>query len=215
MTMPATVAPAALPGLDLVGQVDTWALATGSASLSVHARFLGYSTSHRADHNPRHAGQPYAPTRRRGERGQMRCSACRWFESRIFREVDGQRRYLIHLAGMSVVPGEATRASHEWVRSGYEVVEALITRRREPRQPARCPVCDGTGLVSRPPGTAGDQRGYGGAPTTRTYGCQSCDGHGVLFSEESFLTQPAARVLAQAAGFDHEIHDAYVNRTVS
>jgi hypothetical protein len=90
--------------------------------------------------------------------------ACRWFEPRIFREVDGARRYLVHRIGMSIVPTEVPYASHEWVNGAFEVVEVLTTRR----------------AGSRP-----------------------------------YLTHPAARVLAQAADYDNELHNAYVNRAVA
>jgi hypothetical protein len=49
-----------------------------------------------------------------------------------------------------------------------------------PRTPHRCPVCDGTGLVSRPPGVAGDAAGWtdtGSGP----YPCRACGGAGVLW----------------------------------
>ncbi len=49
--------------------------------------------------------------------------------------------------------------------------------------PHKCPVCNGTGLVSRPPGGAGDQPDWcdtGTAP----YNCGPCEGTGVLWREE-------------------------------
>lgn len=47
--------------------------------------------------------------------------------------------------------------------------------------PHKCPVCDGTGLVSRPPGIAGDLDSW---TDTRTgpFPCQPCNGTGVLWS---------------------------------
>ena len=47
-------------------------------------------------------------------------------------------------------------------------------------QPHKCPVCDGSGLVSRPPHIAGDVPtwdSYG----TATYPCRACTGQGVLW----------------------------------
>jgi len=52
-------------------------------------------------------------------------------------------------------------------------------------KPHKCPVCDGTGLVSRPPGTPGDQ-----LPVSSTknnigpYSCKPCFGTGILWSIE-------------------------------
>ena len=46
--------------------------------------------------------------------------------------------------------------------------------------PHKCPVCDGTGLVSRPPGIASDQMTWvdsGKAP----YGCRPCQGSGIIW----------------------------------
>ena len=43
----------------------------------------------------------------------------------------------------------------------------------------KCPVCDGTGLVSRPPGIAGDQE-YWISSSTGTYTCKCCNGSGLI-----------------------------------
>ncbi len=43
----------------------------------------------------------------------------------------------------------------------------------------KCPVCDGTGLVSKPNHIAGDQESWT-AHTTGPYPCKVCDGSGVL-----------------------------------
>lgn len=208
MTAPATIETTAetLPTADQVGCEAVWVLPSGpTSSVTVYARFLGHATSRRDQHASRHQGLAFA-------KPNTRCGACRWFEPRIFRELDQANRYLIHYAGLTSVPGETARTRHEWVRSGYEVVEALTTRRRDPdRPPAKCPVCDGTGLVSRPPGIAGDQVSWTSNGTS-PYECRACAGAGVLHTDLAFLTTPAARVLSQAAAYDVEINDAYVNR---
>ena len=46
--------------------------------------------------------------------------------------------------------------------------------------PHKCPVCDGSGLVSRPPHIAGDVATWSAG--TATYPCKSCEGKGVLWS---------------------------------
>jgi len=46
--------------------------------------------------------------------------------------------------------------------------------------PHKCPVCDGTGLVSRPPHIPGDQVIYV-TSDLRTYECPPCKGEGILW----------------------------------
>ena len=48
----------------------------------------------------------------------------------------------------------------------------------------KCPVCDGTGLVSRPPGVAGDQETWFSS-SSGPYPCRVCNGNGVLPSQQS------------------------------
>jgi RecJ-like exonuclease len=43
----------------------------------------------------------------------------------------------------------------------------------------KCPVCDGTGLVSRPPYIAGDQESWHSG-TAGPYPCKTCCGTGVV-----------------------------------
>lgn len=206
MSAPATIETTAdtLPTADQVGCEAVWVLPSSTGNVTVHARFLGHATSRRDHHSPRHHGLIFA-------KPNTRCGACRWFEPRIFRELERANRYLIHYAGLTSVPGETARTRHEFVRTGYEVVEALTTRRRDDRPPAKCPVCDGTGLVSRPPGTAGDRVSWS-STGVGPYECQACTGAGVLHTDLAFLTTPAARVLSQAAAYDQEINDAYIHR---
>jgi len=45
----------------------------------------------------------------------------------------------------------------------------------------KCPVCDGTGLVSRPPWIAGDQESWVSSTTT-PYPCKRCGGIGTIDS---------------------------------
>lgn len=196
------------PGQDQVGTIANWELWSDGKLLVTRARLLGMSSSRRSyQHTTQHPGQQYATP-------EQRCAACRWFEPRIFREVSAAKRFLVHRTGVSVVPGEVTRTRHEFFSSGHEVIESLTLRRRDTRRPpSKCPVCDGTGLVSRPPGLAGDNEQWV-ANGGRTYECRACNG-GVLYPEDVFLTAPAARVLAQAAGHDDELNHAYVNRAVS
>jgi hypothetical protein len=148
-----------LPTEHDVGHVSDWELPSGDDVINTHAWFLGMGTSYDATH--RHPGRHHAEL-------NERCRACRWFEPRIFRECD-KGRYLIHRTGRSIVPGEVSLTSHEWVSGAYEVIEALTTRRFDTRTGSRAP----------------------------------------------YLTQPAARVLAQAASHDDDLNQAYVDRAVA
>lgn len=106
----------------------------------LRGRLLGFASSHREVHD--HAvtydaeGRPLSFAAPR-----ERCSACRWFEVRLFdvehelsaggEPVDRRARYLILTSGMSVVPGEVEMRRASWTDSGYEVVELLTQRRGE------------------------------------------------------------------------------------
>jgi hypothetical protein len=48
------------------------------------------------------------------------------------------------------------------------------------RKPHKCPVCQGTGIVSRPPWIAGDI-GEWTDSGNNTYPCKACDGKGVIW----------------------------------
>jgi len=43
----------------------------------------------------------------------------------------------------------------------------------------KCPVCDGTGLVSKPPWIAGDQHTWS-TTNAAPYPCKACSGSGLL-----------------------------------
>jgi hypothetical protein len=119
-----------LPADDQVGSIADWTLPSGDGVVRTYARFIGVSSSSQTQHYA-HAGK-YAGL-------DERCRACRWFEPRIFREVDGQRRYLVHRTGRSIVPGEISLTGHEWLRGPFEVLEALTTRKRDQRTGDRTP----------------------------------------------------------------------------
>jgi hypothetical protein len=158
-----------LPTVESVGLIDTWRFPVGAdVGMSLYGKLLGVVSSRRPIHDKSHEGRAYA---RRGDQ----CGACRWFEPRIFREIYDEcepvsnpsqshlGRYLIHFAGMSIVPGETNRLRFEWAVSPHEVIELLTTRH----------------------------------------------------DRSVFLTIPAARVLAQAANFDADLKEAYLDRAIS
>ena len=51
--------------------------------------------------------------------------------------------------------------------------------------PHKCPVCDGTGLVSKPPYVAGDQNEWV-TSSTGPYACHACGGSGIVWSTVTY-----------------------------
>lgn len=47
--------------------------------------------------------------------------------------------------------------------------------------PHTCPVCNGAGTVSRPPGIAGDQETWTSGNAFDTYPCRACTGTGIIW----------------------------------
>ena len=60
--------------------------------------------------------------------------------------------------------------------------------------PHRCPVCNGTGLVSRPPYVAGDQETWV-ASEAGPYPCRACGGTGLVWEP----TEPGAPTVTRGA----------------
>lgn len=52
----------------------------------------------------------------------------------------------------------------------------------------KCPVCDGSGLVSRPPWVAADQS-YFSTPSAGPWPCKRCGGSGTIATPEGGLTR--------------------------
>ena len=51
--------------------------------------------------------------------------------------------------------------------------------------PHKCPVCDGMGLVSKPPYIAGDQSEWV-TSSIGPYPCRACGGSGIVWSAETY-----------------------------
>lgn len=47
-------------------------------------------------------------------------------------------------------------------------------------KPHKCPICNGTGLVSRPPGVAGDQVTFS-STSTGPWACIACNQTGIIW----------------------------------
>jgi hypothetical protein len=178
-----------VPNYQQLGEVSRWYLPLPNRDdedgdmeyYRTVARFVGFGTSWTDNH--------WGHRERFVPRGN-RCNACRWFEIRIFRELDieptdvapnadlerqfrdAERAgelgdYVVYKAGMSIVPDEIPYVRYDKISSPFEVVEALTTRRHTDSGP------------------------------------------------QAFITKPSAMALASGARFDVELADAYVNRAVS
>lgn len=117
------------PGSDQVGSTRSWELpgdtvdGTGVSELTFTGQYIGFGSSQRDSHI-NHDGEKYAPK-------GITCSACRWFEARIFVRASDDK-YLVFTVGQSVVDGEQPRHGYEWLTSPYEVIDKLTTLRRDP-----------------------------------------------------------------------------------
>ena len=57
----------------------------------------------------------------------------------------------------------------------------------------KCPVCNGTGLVSRPPWVAGDMPGWS-STGTGPYPCRTCGGTGTLWAPSEYHTIDSPKI---------------------
>lgn len=117
-----------LPTGDDVGVRQRWELplgrdAVGEPHTLEDATFLGFGTTRTSRHT-NHEDSDYASAN-----GKVRCSACRWYETRLFR-VHGAnpQRYLVHHTGASRVPGEVYFYRYEEAFSAHQVVELFTIR---------------------------------------------------------------------------------------
>jgi hypothetical protein len=140
-----------LPDADDAGQVRRWYLPLNDRDVNeveyyrTYARFLGVGTSHTAAHSAAVHVNGLVPK-------GTRCNACRWFEARVFRELElpadvedvaqlsdpadarlGQ--YVMHYAGMSTAPGEVSLYRYDTTTSAFMVIESMTTRRLTDRGP--------------------------------------------------------------------------------
>lgn len=180
----------ALPTREDAGQLRRWYLpikppGDREEEFQYHvtyARFLGLGTSFAETHSG-HRDREFV------DRG-TRCNACRWFETRVFRELvltlggqdveslatDDLRDaladarlgdYVLHSVGMSIVDGEVPYCKVDVTTSPFSVVELMTTRRVTDQGP------------------------------------------------QAFIAKPAAYALSEASGRDRDLADAYINRAVS
>lgn len=146
------------PAPEDVGRTGTWELQVSEGvPVLIEGTFLGMSSSRRPTHE-NHEGSPYG-TDGTWTTTNQRCSACRWFEPRIFVTTAEPHFFGLYKMGWTIVPEETVRLSYVEAGSAFELIESMAIRR-------------GGNLV---------------------------------------LPIPARRVIAQAAGYDPEIRDAYLD----
>lgn len=146
------------PAPEDVGRTGTWELQVSEGPpVLIAGTFLGMSSSRRPTHE-NHDGSPYG-TDGTWTTTNQRCSACRWFEPRIFVTSEEPHFFGIYKMGWTIVPDETMRLSYVEAGSAFELIESMAVRR-------------------------------GG---------------------KLALPIPARRVIAQAAGYDPEIRDAYLS----
>lgn len=67
----------------------------------------------------------------------MRCSACRWFEVRIYTERSDDPTWIVETVGRTIVPGETDRRQFRRVTEPRQVVAVLVqTKRQRPGEDA-------------------------------------------------------------------------------
>lgn len=69
-------------------------------------------------------------------------------------------------------------SDREWLQRG--ILDILEAKREREKRPHTCPVCNGAGLLNRPPWVPGDQPTWASSDTT-PHECRACSGAGVLW----------------------------------
>lgn len=113
-----------LPDAEDVGVRRAWDIPVGrngDVEEEPDATFIGFATTQLSRHVS-HPDSDFAPQ-------GVKCPACRWYETRLFRVHDGDRqRYILHHAGGSRVPGEVYFFRYDEAFSAREVIELLTVR---------------------------------------------------------------------------------------
>lgn len=105
-----------------VGTSRDWVLpldkVDGGRVVAFTGEFIGFGSSKRANHSGHSLGS-YAVA-------GIPCSACRWFETRLFAIDNG---YIVYNIGESIVDGEVPFYRAEFVHGPMELIEHLTTVR--------------------------------------------------------------------------------------
>jgi hypothetical protein len=102
--------------------MNTWSVQGFDSTLTFSGDLIGEASSQRRRHTEH--DQPFAAP-------GLRCSACRWFEVRIFRTADLE--YVVEMTGQTIVDGERVRHRVETTASPYWVIDILTQHDAERR----------------------------------------------------------------------------------
>lgn len=94
-----------------------YTLSIGDGEYTFTGAKLGFGTSRRGSHINHHPNT-FAP------RG-TRCSGCRWTDTTIYWSATDQR-YIIHIVGRSVAPGEHDKVRTAWAEDADAVLDGLL-----------------------------------------------------------------------------------------
>lgn len=196
------------------GTRASWRLPVGRADqVDVEGVFLGVGSTHRERHPHRPA---YAYVSGRDEK----CSACRWFEIRVFR-VDDDQAANPAPSGRSEAreprTGDVPGSNPAFVEPGDQPAPVPTPRAPGQRGGRTHYVVHYTG-ASVVPGEVDFYRvqdAWSPHELIELFVIRSPGRPGEPLRDQPFMTRPGALVLAQAAHHDADLDDAWVNRAIS
>lgn len=109
---------------------ETYSITTKQqGTVEFYGELLGSATSETERHS--HPGD-FVPDDRDDRGRRQSCSACRWFEAELYRELNGPTiiGYVIHTVGRSIMPGEIDYARVLRTDSAFEVIELMTVRQK-------------------------------------------------------------------------------------
>jgi hypothetical protein len=106
--------------------MQSYTLETDQADYDFEGVTLGASTSQRGFHNHEEDFLPAVMHSLESNARRRKCSACRWFEVRIFRTDGG--KFVAHTVGRSIVPGETDYSKVIFTDSATDLIDKLTVR---------------------------------------------------------------------------------------
>lgn len=105
--------------MNQVSELETqlYTLSTVDSKHTFTGAKLGFGTSRRGSH----LNHPPGTSATRG----VRCSGCRWTDTTIYWSAT-DRKYIVHIVGRSVVPGEHDKIRTAWADDPDAVLDGLL-----------------------------------------------------------------------------------------
>jgi hypothetical protein len=94
-----------------------YTLRTLDGEHSFEGALLGFGTSRRRSHINHHPGSTPPPG--------TRCSGCRWTDTKIYWSATDSK-YIVHIVGVSIVPGERDKIRVVWAEDADAVLDGLL-----------------------------------------------------------------------------------------